>query len=61
MKIKSSIIILSVLLNLVLFSTLAYFDKFNSSVESTVAPFIVIQHLGAQSAGHEIASVATVK
>jgi hypothetical protein len=65
MKKKSVIIVLSVLLNLVLFSVLIGFNKFNSTMDGAPAPYFVVQHLGdnghAESTGHEIASASTMK
>jgi len=45
MKRKSLIIILSVILNIALFSALVYFNKFNSRTDSTPALYFVGKHL----------------
>jgi len=45
MKKKSLIIVTSVVLNLVLFSALAHFNKINNRTEGIGAPFFRVQHL----------------
>ena len=45
MKRKSLIIILSVILNIALFSALVYFNKVNSRTESLLALYFVGKHL----------------
>lgn len=45
MKKKSLMIIVSVLLNLVLFAALVYCNKINGRTEGATAPLFVIQHL----------------
>lgn len=65
MKKKSAITIISVCLNLVLFSALAYFNKINSHIADSPAPFFLVQHMTAvgyaQNDSHEIALVGTGK
>ena len=65
MEKKSLIIVISVLLNLVLFSALIGFNKYNSTIEGAPAPYFVVQHLNDSgpvlSGGHEIASASTMK
>jgi len=65
MEKKSLIIVLSVLLNLVLFSALIGFNKYNSTIGDAPAPYFVVQHLSdsvhVQSGGHEIASASTMR
>lgn len=65
MKTKSAITIISISLNLVLFSVLAYFNKIDSHTEGSPAPFFLVQHMTAvgyaQNDSHEIALVSTGK
>ena len=65
MKKKSVIAILSVVLNLVLFSALAYSNKVNSNAVGAPPPFFICQHLPdlgyVQSDGHAVALASAVK
>jgi len=65
MKTKSAIIIVSVLLNVGLFSALAYFNKINSRAEGTPALFFLHQHLPEvgyfHGYSHGVALASTVK
>lgn len=65
MKKKYVITIISVCLNVVLFSALAYFNKVNNRLEGATAPLILLQQLPAlgqiQSDGQGIALASTLK
>jgi hypothetical protein len=65
MEKKSVIVVISVVLNLVLFSALIGFNKYNSTIEGAPAPYFVVQHMNnnghVQSGGHEIASASIMK
>jgi hypothetical protein len=65
MKKKSVITLVSVVLNLVLFSALACFNKINSRADGVGAPFFLVQHLGeagyVQTHSHEVTLASTVK
>jgi hypothetical protein len=62
MKKKSVITIISIFLNLVLFSALTYYDKINSHVEGVPAPFFHEQHLSdMQGDSHGVTLASAVK